>query len=700
MNLAAWYEHLSDPAFWGITSWQSVIITPTFLAICMFLMVQRRDKKWTLNPYLRTGFIVIAVILNVRYLVWRTLFTINRANSWAYAISLILLVTEIYAFFSMLFLYLQSLWPLGRKPVPFLPEEAPDVDVYVTMYNEPEEILKRTLSAVTFMDYPADRLHIYVLDDGHRPEIKKVAADFDVGYLTREGNKGAKAGNINHALPLTSGEIIVIFDCDHVPVRSFLQETIGYFKDEKVAIVQTPHNFYNLDVFQRNLHLETRLQNEQDFFYNVILPGRNRFNSVFFAGTTGLIRRTALEQAGGFRITSLIEDMFTSMELHSMGWKSIYHYKVLSGALAAETFSSFMSQHKRWTRGAVQIFVLDNPFFKRGLTFMQRLHYFGSLLYFLHGPPRIVYLAIPLPFLFYGISPIVTGLMVLLGYFIPFYLTTQAALALLAKRYRNPFWSDMYETSDCFAVTAAALGGIFNPVKLHFHVTEKKLNNTKSKTRFGDIIPHMILIGLLLAGLAILSYHIKVQGTITGTQVFIMVWTLYNIFLLRSAASAGLEVTPLRKNYRLSRALSCEVLYGGALLRGKTVDISDSGVSMLLNTSALLPVGTKIKVKVVCACGETLVQEGVIAWQKHKSARGLLVGMRFVVVNDETTRQATRIMFSCRESWEAISYPVPSFLESILEIIFGYSSIFNKKEPAPPPNKKTAVETPKVQPAS
>ena len=682
MNPAAWHNHLTGSAFWSSNSFLPFLYSPSLFAVCLLLMVQKQDKKWSLNPYLRTAFIGTAVILNLRYLIWRVLFTMNRQSPWAYATSILLLAAEIYAFFSMFLLYLQSLWPQDSASVPFSGEEAPSVDVYVTILNEPEEILKRTLDAVTFMDYPADRLRVYVLDDGGRPKIKTIAERFGAVYITRENNKDAKAGNINHALPLTKGEIIAIFDCDHVPVRNFLQETVGFFKDPKVAIVQTPHNFYNLDVFQRNLYLEKRLQNEQDFFYNVLMPGRNRFNSVFFAGTTGLLRRTALEQAGGFRVTSLIEDLYTSMELHSLGWSSVYYHKILSGALAAESFHSYLGQHERWTRGGVQVFLMDNPLFKRGLSFMQRINYFGSILYFFHGLPRIVYLAIPLPFLFFNMSPIVTPTAVLLAYFIPFFVTTQASLALLAGRYRNPFWSDLYETSDCFRVGFAALVTLFNPDRRLFNVTPKNLYNARNQVRLGDIIPHMVLIALLLAGLGLTCYRINLNGKITGTEIFITLWSLYNIFLLRSAVAAGFEPIPLRGSYRLSRALSCEVAFDGTTSRGKTRDISDTGVSVLLDRAGLIPDDVRVKIKIVCGCGETLEQEGTIAWQNHRDAKVLFAGIRFAPAEDEEkARQATRVIFGCRKSWDNIHFPVPSFAESIMEIVFGYGAIFQKTQP-------------------
>jgi cellulose synthase (UDP-forming) len=188
----------------------------------------------------------------------------------------------------------------------------PTVDVMVTVVHEPLDILKRTLVGCVNQEYPKGRFTVYVLDDGHRDEVRELATSLGCAYLRRpDRSLHAKAGNLNHALKRSSGELLALFDVDHVPVTSFLKETVGFFQDPTVAFVQTPHHFYNPDIFQRNLHLEQELKNEQALFFRMVQSGRNRHNRAFFAGSSGLFRRSPLEEIGGFQTQTISEDLYT-----------------------------------------------------------------------------------------------------------------------------------------------------------------------------------------------------------------------------------------------------------------------------------------------------------------------------------------------------------------------------------------------------
>jgi cellulose synthase (UDP-forming) len=146
----------------------------------------------------------------------------------------------------------------------------PTVDIFVPVVHEPLDILRRTLIGCINQQYPKDRYRVYVLDDGQRDEVHRLAISLTRKYLRRPNRLHAKAGNLNHALQHTNGEIIAIFDVDHVPTKDFLHDTVGLFQDEKVALVQTPHHFYNPDIFQKNLQIEGVLKNEQALFYRVL----------------------------------------------------------------------------------------------------------------------------------------------------------------------------------------------------------------------------------------------------------------------------------------------------------------------------------------------------------------------------------------------------------------------------------------------
>ena len=370
--------------------------------------------------------LALTLFLYARYFLWRGLYTLNTGDWASLLVSWTVYTAEAYAFVQILLFAYHAWSPLERQPVPLC--RYPNIDIFVTVVDEPLSILRRTLIGCINQDYPNDRYRVHVLDDGQRDEIKTLAASLNCGYIRRADRQHAKAGNLNHALHETSGEIIAIFDVDHVPTSSFLKDTVGFFQDEQVAFVQTPHYFYNPDVFQKNLQLEGVLKNEQALFYRVLQAGRDRHNSAFFAGSCGLFRRRVLVEIGGFRTETVTEDIHTSMVIHAKGYRSCYLNKVLAAGLMPETFERSIKQRVRWAMGHVQIFFRTNPFTMRGLTLPQRIGYFASIFYFLHGVPRIVCLVAPLFALLLGIIPVTADVPSLVNLFGSYYLATLVML--------------------------------------------------------------------------------------------------------------------------------------------------------------------------------------------------------------------------------------------------------------------------------
>ena len=201
---------------------------------------------------------VISMVVSGRYLWWRCTTTVNTDSAIGWILSILLLLAEIYAFIVMLLGYFQVCWVLDRKPYPLPDDQAewPHVDIFIPTYNEALEVIKPTVFATMNMQWPAEKLHIYILDDGSRDAFAEFAREVGVGYIKRKEHNHAKAGNINHAMTVTYGEFITIFDCDHVPSSDFLVKTVGWLvKDKNIALVQTPHHFYSPDPFEKNWHL-------------------------------------------------------------------------------------------------------------------------------------------------------------------------------------------------------------------------------------------------------------------------------------------------------------------------------------------------------------------------------------------------------------------------------------------------------------
>jgi cellulose synthase/poly-beta-1,6-N-acetylglucosamine synthase-like glycosyltransferase len=183
--------------------------------------------------------------------------------------------------------------------------------VYICTYDEAVAVLEATLAGCALLDYPHTT---HLLDDGRRPEIAALAELWDAHYLTRPEHSHAKAGNINHALPRTTGELVLVLDADHVPLPDALDTLVGYFDDPKVALVQSPHDFHDsVQHYDLGRH-------EQSVFFAAICPGKDRHNASFWCGSGALIRRAALLEVGGVATETIAEDFHTTIKLHRAGW--------------------------------------------------------------------------------------------------------------------------------------------------------------------------------------------------------------------------------------------------------------------------------------------------------------------------------------------------------------------------------------------
>src|SRR5579875_1870823 len=274
--------------------------------------------------------------------------------------------------------------PLRRPPgqdlaAVELPRPGPhSVDVFIPTYDESPALLRKTILAARELRLPH---RTWVLDDGRRPEVRELCDELGVGYLTRDSNEHAKAGNLNAALARTDGEFVVVLDADFIALPQLLERTLGHFeRDERLALVQLPQTFYNVDSIQ---HVDPRSPSswhEQSLFYDVIQPGKNRWNAAFWCGSPAVLRRAALESIGGVATSTVTEDILTSMRLHAAGWRTLYHDEVLAVGVAPGDLDGFQTQRLRWAQGSMQILrSRENPLCKRGLTLAQRLNYLASM---------------------------------------------------------------------------------------------------------------------------------------------------------------------------------------------------------------------------------------------------------------------------------------------------------------------------------
>lgn len=476
------------------------------------------NKKYYSAAYIFIFFSTV-LIIGVTYVTWRWMYTLNLFTSpfttfWSYSLCMAEILTLIvFTNFGLLLLktnQLEKTEPTNKlqqdytKDV-FYNEQlvtfknyCPSVDIFICTLNESADMLSTTISACKNINYPNHK--VYVLDDGRRSEIKELTEMFGCNYITRDTNKGFKAGNINHALTQTNGEIVVIFDADHVAASTFLKETVYNFTDEKVALVQTPQHFCNPDAFQKNLEMPEFLSNEQDIFYRVIEPSLNEFDSVFCGGTNILIRRKYLEEVGYFPENTITEDSLLGLIFHSHGYKVIYYNRPIAIGLSASSFEEYIKQRCRWAKGNVQI--ATNPAnwkYYLKLTPTQLFFYLSSILYFFTPLARLVYLSAPVMFLFFDISPILILFYQIFAFQVCYFSFKFAFMFAARIRINNVILADVYDLITSIFTIGGILKTIFLPRKLaniKFTVTKKEFK--EDKTNYKYKLPLIIIFSILI----------------------------------------------------------------------------------------------------------------------------------------------------------------------------------------------------------
>jgi cellulose synthase (UDP-forming) len=322
---------------------------------------------------------LLAIALGVGYLTWRIVVTspgVPPLLFWP------LWVAEAWSLVAVMSLTLDA-WRLDATPRP--PSHDVPVDVVIVTYDEDVDVLEPTLIGALAL---RGTTRIHVCDDGRRPWVAALARLHGIRYVTRPDNLGAKAGNVNAVLPSLQGELLLVLDADHVPAPDFLEATSGYFVDPQVAVVQTAHSFRN----HNSVMHEEEGRHEQSLFFDVLLPGRDRIHTVFWAGSAALIRTDALRAVGGLSTRTSTEDFETSLLLQRAGYRLRYHNEHLIQGLAPDNLAAYLTQRARWAEGTLASYRPGHRVaLGRHLRLRQRLSYVGGLLYYLTPVQRLVF---------------------------------------------------------------------------------------------------------------------------------------------------------------------------------------------------------------------------------------------------------------------------------------------------------------------
>ena len=432
-------------------------------------------------------------------------------------------------------------WRLSiRKSTPI--EAGKTIDVFIPTVNESADIVGRTIRAAVEMDYP----HVtWVLDDGNRPEIKSLAHELGAQYLARPNRDHAKAGNLNYALAHSNGEFVAIFDADHVPNKNFITAILGYFSDPEVAFVQTPQDFYNLDSYQHRVDRSKGLVwTEQSLFFKVIQRGKDYWNAAFFCGSCAIVRRSCLNEIGGFATETITEDLHTSIKLHKLGYKSVYHEHSLAFGIAPSSITPFITQRIRWGQGAMQVLIKEPILFNSGLNIYQKINYLASIFTYFDGWQKgFLYLA-PIIVLCTGWLPIRTTGTELLIHLVPYMFINLLLIEELARGYGRTIYIEQYNMARYFAFAYATLS-LFIPRKLKFKVTNK--SNSQKNSSYFMWPQKFVFYGNILAlpiGISIFQFGlIPFEGFAISA-----VWAFFNAIL----AGSVLAYSQLKQSYKRS----------------------------------------------------------------------------------------------------------------------------------------------------
>jgi cellulose synthase (UDP-forming) len=625
------------------------------------------------HPRWRPLVILINLAVTVRYLWWRGTETLNWEGGVGTALSLTIFAAEIYGFLIVLHHYMIATRHSERKAEPPDADFSPTVDVFITTYDEEPDILYRTIVGCQAMEYPKKRVH--VLDDGSRDEIAKLCQRLGVEYLARKERAGAKAGNLNHALASTEGTLVVTFDADHVPVQSFLTETVGFFRDEKTAQVQTAHHFYNPDLFQDRLRIREYIANEQDMFYHVVQPGRDVYNSSFYCGSGAVFRRSALQSIGGFPTETVTEDIHTTLLLHGRGFRSIYLDRDLSAGLAPESYSAYVTQRCRWARGTFQVMIRRGGLFRRGLSLAQRTNYLATLWYWLYGIPRIVYLVAPLFFLLGGIRPlIVRDLNDFLLYYLPHVAISIVAFQLVNLGMRRIFWSDVYES--CISVQIAVAALLFPlPRKSGFAVTPKGRAAERS-VGWRMSLPTTLLFAAVVVGLVSGILRLVAGEGDEGGVLVNTIWAGYNAIVLAMGLLLLKHRVQRRAAVRLPRRIACTISWEGGTVEAETVDVSETGVSLELSPARTLP--DTVDVSLTGADGTSVDLRGRLTRCDLGPQGELSAAVEFLGRTEQQHRSLVELMFSDTLAWTGPHSLTMGAPEHLMRVIRSMIAVFSR----------------------
>jgi cellulose synthase (UDP-forming) len=604
-----------------------------------------RDRRVHLLALLALGY-------GAWYLVWRASQTLNVE---ALGLSLLLLSAEASGLLSLALLTFVAWSP--RRGGMARASEARSVAVLVMAGGGSTSALEAALEATLVGCRGLRGPHTtYLAGPPERPELESMAARLGARYLTIRPHGAGWSATLNRALAELDEELVLILDSETVPQPDLLDQTLGYFADERVAAVQLPREFYNLDSAQHAKGGQEALAwHDEALFWRVLQPGRNRWNAALWCGSPSIVRRAALASAlsdavGGGAEENGAEGMRTSERLHAAGWKSVFHAEALAFSLAPATMRAYLANRLRRVEGAARLMLGRScPITLPGLTVAQRLCYAETLLSYTDGYRRLVFLITPVLILADGQFPVQVGALDFLIHWAPLMALILLARSALGRGSYRWLESEQYSLIRVFTDLWGFSLALW-PLRGRGTAATHTWEVSRARERW-LMAPHHLLLWLLALSfpqaVGVFAWALS-QGDGNSELVLLaLFWAIAGATVLAMSTSLVFRRVPYlkRRSYRFSARLAASLLdQQGRAIEGTTEDLSLHGLAVRVPDGAEL--GGAVRVQLELPDGPLVAEARIVnrrrqdGWQRwglelaelEGTARARWLGFLYVAI--------------------------------------------------------------------